>query len=612
MKCSAIDGQSCYLVSTMQIEMFSLFDVTEVSGSATAAPPPEAPIVAEQALVASVQTAAAPETFAEAIRIVLAGPASKQGASKASALKRMCEIVGRTPSDLPTNPVALRDLLRQVDPIGAGVKEARWRSIRSIAFRALKDMGVDVLPSRSPNGLGDDWSALMARAPQKIQLRLSRFSHFADAKGILPGAVSPAVFEEFRTELVTRSLKAAPEAIVRASIKGWNNAAAVVEGWPNCAIPLERHERFYSLDWTRFPSTFAEDVEAFLSAKEKPDLLADDYFRAVRPSTIDVRRGQVRRMASGLADSGYPIDQITGLDTLVEPDNAKRALRFMLDRHDGKSSSSIQGYAYLLVTIARHWTKRPDVVPKLEVLAKNLAIKKGGMVQRNVERLRQFDDKNNVSALLHLPRTVFHSLPFTDKLEAENGRLAMMALAVELLIVAPMRISNLVGLELHRHIITTGRGKGRCTRIFIPAEEAKNDTDFDVLLPLETAGLLDRYVTQFRSAIWPGPSDFLFPGRTGGRRSTESFSTALSAFVEKRAAVTMNAHLFRSLAGKLHLEANPHDVETVRRVLNHRSSATTLRAYVHQQTDKAFERYDETIRQLRQGELGGAVEGGDQ
>ena len=82
--------------------------------------------------------------------------------------------------------------------------------------------------------------------------------------------------------------------------------------------------------------------------------------------------------------------------------------------------------------------------------------------------------------------------------------------------------------------------------------------------------------------------------------SAASFRALISAFVLRETGINMHVHLFRHLAVNLHLDANPEDVETARRILGHKSLRTTLRAYADMKTAAAFKRYDEMISTLRE------------
>ena len=61
----------------------------------------------------------------------------------------------------------------------------------------------------------------------------------------------------------------------------------------------------------------------------------------------------------------------------------------------------------------------------------------------------------------------------------------------------------------------------------------------------------------------------------------------------------MNVHMFRHLAATLHLKMHPDDLETARRILGHKSLATTMRFYAEMKTAVAFQRYDGMIAALR-------------
>jgi integrase len=120
-----------------------------------------------------------------------------------------------------------------------------------------------------------------------------------------------------------------------------------------------------------------------------------------------------------------------------------------------------------------------------------------------------------------------------------------------------------------------------------------------MVLPPESAKLIDLYVNRYRARICSGPNPWLFPTTDGHKRNVTSFSRALGEFVKKETGLVMHSHLFRQLAGKLHLDAHPGDIETVRQVLNHKHSSTTLRFYIEQRTIQGFRTYDATVAGLR-------------
>ena len=176
----------------------------------------------------------------------------------------------------------------------------------------------------------------------------------------------------------------------------------------------------------------------------------------------------------------------------------------------------------------------------------------------------------------------------------------MYAVAIELLTVAPMRIRNLTWLEAERHLVHTRLGPSPAIHLVIPGEETKNGAPFEVALPERSAKLVAEYLRNYRPRLTPVASPWLFPGYGGKQRNIDRFSALISEFVLHETGVRMHVHLFRHLAVNLHLDANPEDVETARRILGHKSLRTTLRAYADMKTAAAFRRYEETVVKLRE------------
>ena len=222
------------------------------------------------------------------------------------------------------------------------------------------------------------------------------------------------------------------------------------------------------------------------------------------------------------------------------------------------------------------------------------------MTDKNRARLRQFDEPTNVASLVNLPARVLHDVRRHDLGSRREALRVMLALAVELLLVAPMRINNLAGLELARHFVHTRSVPAGAVHLVIPCQETKNSTPYELALPKETVVFLSDYLATYHPRLSPAPSPWLFPNDYGERRDITSFATAIADFVMHETGIRMNVHLFRYLATKLHLQAYPEDIETVRQILGHRSVTTALRLYADIKTASAFRRYDDIITGLRE------------
>lgn len=525
-----------------------------------------------------------------------------------SALRSAARLFGTDPAQVQVDLRGLHDRFAAVLPASAGVSPARVANIRSLVLAALRQAGRRILPSRARNILSPPWATLRATLPspllklgKRLRAGLSRFMHFCSREGIDPPAVDAAVFEAFRQALEQHSLVRRPASVHRTTCVLWNLAGAEVQGWPAYLAEVPSLIRKYAWTWENFPTGFVADAQAFLHHSGNQDVLSDDYAKSAAVSTLDQRRKQILQVASALLRAGFPTEDLTSLGVLVQVPNVKLAIRFLLGRHGGAPTKHLGQQVQLMRTIARHWVRADaKVVEALGQLCRNLSIKNPGMTDKNNARLQQFDNPANVQDLLGLPQQVLDQLKKQrDRGGQAGAQRTMLALAVELLTVAPMRIDNLVGLEVGRHLATRRVGGRSVMHIDIPAEETKNDVRYEVELPDGTAALLANYLAHAHRQLAPGGSAYLFPTATGGRRSTAAFATTVSQFVLREIGIVMNVHLFRHLAVKLYLDSRPEDIETMRRVLGHRSLNTTLRSYAGRRTAASFRRFDEVIASLR-------------
>src|SRR5258708_18033747 len=112
------------------------------------------------------------------------------------------------------------------------------------------------------------------------------------------------------------------------------------------------------------------------------------------------------------------------------------------------------------------------------------------MTEKNRAVLRCFEDESLIMRFLDLPQ----KLAVRFKKDKNETRLSAIrleyALAIELLSVAPIRISNLVGIRLDKHLIKEGKG----WHLVFDHKEVKNDVDLEFSLPPSTIGLLDLYL----------------------------------------------------------------------------------------------------------------------
>jgi integrase len=523
-------------------------------------------------------------------------PKSTRNAELRSAINTLCRVLGRQPTLTPVEPAELAKLLATAQPAVAGVNKQRWGRVCSLVSAALRACDFEIMPARDTRSLTATWRTLADALPyMKLVNGLSRLMHYFSGAGVEPETVTLADFDRFKVALETTSLFGNPSASYRTSVRLWIAAANSIASWPQILPALQKNPRSYSLPMSDFPQSFQDEVAAFLHNGSDPDELSEAYSKPLSSGTTDGRAKHLRQVASALVYAGYPLADITSLSMLVQPENAKMALRYLRGRNGNMKTHGVSHQVWVLCVVARHWVKDPVSDAALRKFYSALTIKTKGMVDRNRKKLRQFDLPQNVEALLNLPAKVFgEALRSRVGDHSEAVRVAN-ALAVEILIVAPMRISNLAGLNLNEHLVRLGKSSESICRVEIPPDETKTHVPFDVQLPKGTVHLLDIFLKTYRPRLNPNPSPWLFSGRHGARRSEVAFSRTISEFLMREIGIDMHSHLFRHLAGRFYLEANPAGIETVRRLLGHTSTKTTMKAYCELDSVQAFRRYEDVI-----------------
>ena len=171
-------------------------------------------------------------------------------------------------------------------------------------------------------------------------------------------------------------------------------------------------------------------------------------------------------------------------------------------------------------------------------------------------------------------------------------------MAIELLLMAPVRIDNLAALDIDQHLLRPSR-RGGGLHLVIPGTAVKNRQDLEFPLPAETIALLEGYLRDYRPVLAPSTSRALFPGRDGGRKARAVLGRQISRTVLQHTGLRVHPHLFRHITAKLYLEANPGSYEVVRRVLGHRSIETPTSYYTGLETAAAVRHFDTAILKLR-------------
>ncbi len=497
-----------------------------------------------------------------------------------------------------------------------GMSDGRRMSLCSELRYILRRLGQHEPESR---GTGFSSTALQACAealPYYRRLAILDFLRFLDAKGITPEVVDAGTFVAYLTHCAERTLCADPAKRTRQVLATWNWARHHAPGWPGKLVaPPERADR-YSLPLESYPASFQQDLERYaerLGGQDVEHIFSEQVFhddgarprraqRALRPSSINSRRWIIRCAAAALVIKGVDQARILSLRDLVDPlGHPEKIIRFFMERRAGRKSSIADRVAQTLHLLARDYCGVPEAhAAQIADWARRVKMPEpNGLTEKNTRRLRALMQPRVRAMLLWFPRELMRQASVPGLQPRAAARLAMYAVAMEVLLVCPMRRGNLAALRLDRHLHQPDPRRRGFTHIVLNATEVKNDRGVHWPIPLESRELLDIYLTQHRPHLVMPGNPYLF-GADSKQRSSQHLGEWLSREVTKRIGVEFNVHLARHFAAWNFLRVNPGQYEVVRQVLGHRTIAVTIRHYVGLEADSAAEQFDRTVLRDRQ------------
>lgn len=449
-----------------------------------------------------------------------------------------------------------------------------------------------------PTILTPEWRRRLSTLSDRHQrCALKRFAVFCCSRGLEPDEIGDDDLQAFGIAAADGCVPR-PFQAMRDAGRAWNSAATAAQGWPQTRLTVpcsERHQR-RSPGVSAYPESFGRDVEAFLTRKPAESLFDDKPLGASRPATIRDRRGKILQLASRAVDCGRDPASITALADLVSEETARLVLSSLWAEAGEQPNGHHANLARLMVIIAKHWVHLPeDQILTLKHVEKRFRPARTGMVTKNRERLRQFVDEANLRRLITLPDKVLATLDLGNPRVSDAVRVQK-ALAVALLLAAPVRVKNLASIDIEQHLQRVSETD--CFLIF-PQMEVKNRRDLEYPLPISVIRLLDLYLGVYRPLLAKKAGSKLFISLNGNEKDPGYLSAQIPDFINRESGLRMNLHLFRHLAGFIYLRRHPGEYETVRQLLGHQTIETTVAFYTGLEHEQSFRRYDDILDRYR-------------
>jgi integrase len=465
---------------------------------------------------------------------------------------------------------------------------------------------------------------------EPLRVGLRRFARFAAERGLVPTEVTDTVLASFLDHDAATRVGGSVLSQGGDLAHAWNRATAMQPDPSQFAgLTAPRRRQPYTVALDALPASFRADLEAFV-ARFAPLTNASTEGAASRITLTPVRgpwsprvapEGRrphrrvkpwrsatrasrifsIRQAVAALVNTGTPVDEIMDLAVLVQPiDNARQILSYYLDRADGAPGSQREQVAKVLLLIARHHV--PMLDDEVEVLQgwfrEVSAPAQFEMGTKARTALRQLAAPRARAILLALPEHLARTARDDSLAPIERARLLRAAVIIELLLRCPMRLSNLQGLRLDRHVQYL-EGPRRPSHITIDGREVKNGERLDFPIPREAGDLIQMYLRDARPLLAEPGNQHLFPGKGAAPLSTDQLRVEFQSKVEGATGVAVYPHLMRAFAGLLFLEAHPGQYELLRRILGHRDVETTVRYYTGLERELAFKLSDAALLRQR-------------
>jgi integrase len=450
--------------------------------------------------------------------------------------------------------------------------------------------------------LSESWSSLLDKA-QERRLRdgLSRFARWASERQIAPQDVQRDVVDRFVADLETASLVRKIAELSQTIVRSWNGLVRTFPEEGLRPIPVIRRTsgppRF---PWQNLPASFRQDVDDYLQWASVPDPLDENARRTpLAPRTLRLRRDHVHSAVTAAVAAGIAGDSLVGLAALTEPDTFRKILRYRWESEGPKLTVYTHGVAGSLIAIGREWVKvSSDTLVALKAIRSRLGALPSGLTEKNKTMLRQFNDERQLARLLGLPDRLWRHAARQLKTSRREFIELQDALAIDILLAAPLRMKNMAALSFDEQI-QWPHGQGKPAVILVKSEETKNNVPLEFELPLELSDRLVAYRNRIAPAVIGKRPDAVFVTWRGTPRTQAAISVSIEKTVLKYVGVRLTPHQFRHLAAKIMLDHNPGAYELVRQLMGHKNMQTTTNFYAGIDTRRAGRAHCELLSRLK-------------
>ena len=385
----------------------------------------------------------------------------------------------------------------------------------------------------------------------------------------------------------------------RLTARAWNACIGAIDAWPLQRLTEPPIKAKAGPSWEDFPESLRTDIDRYFAGLTKPHRsFRGRRTRPCQATTIRTRRAELMAVARMAVRLGVPINSLTSLAALLQPDIVEPVIEAYWQKNGSEPKVFTIDLGWKLLRIAREIGGLDQAaIERLgEISAALEEYRRSGLTSKNLQLIRQVLTEGIWSEVVSLPKLLMQQAR-SAKYDAPTKAAvtAQLAVAISILTFAPIRLSNLVNIELGKNLIKPG-GLNSPFWLVFEHYDVKNRVDLNFKFDQPLTDLIDEYVHEFRPTLLRGTNaSWLFPGEGGKPKAW--LGVQLTERIEKAVGLRITPHQFRHAAAAIYLKHQPGAYEVARRLLGHRSIKTTIDFYCGLQTTQATEQFGNLIRQ---------------
>jgi integrase len=518
----------------------------------------------------------------------------------ACSVRQLAKWLDRPAAEIPARWNAIRLSVRQLHHVRVGVTPKTRSNHKSNVRAALRWFGNEHGVPQMGARLTLEWARFRDGVERPIRDRLYNFIRYCSARGINPSSVNDTIFQDYWTYRAEFTGMASGNATRRPMVRAWNTCVTAREGWSPQQL-AEPPIKVAKPAWEEFPEGLRRDLANYLAGLAKPHRSANGKrVHPCSPTTIINRRAELVAVARMAVCLGVPVENLSSLAALLHPDVAEKVIDEYWQKNGEEPKIGTIDLGWKLLRMARETGCLDQAaLERLDEISAALERhRREGLTQKNLQLIRQVLTQGIWSEVVSLPNLLMQQARAAkDHAPIKAAVSAHLAVAIAILTFAPIRLRNLVSIELGRHLIKPG-GLNTPYWLVFPGYDVKNRVDLNFQFDQTLTDLIDEYIREFRHPLLRGANaSWLFPGEAGQPKQKLFFSNQITERIQKMTGLRITVHQFRHAAAAIYLKHRPGDYETVRRFLGHRNIWTTIKFYCGLQTMEATRQFGKLIRE---------------